>query len=210
MDSVSKQTLALAALAQAGFLVHQLAQHGLAAQDKQLTLIKSLFELNPGSVAEIYGKPANLRLGLQLIVEIIEDGTSSPANAETVRYLLGLLYLQQKLARNPAMLGNIRDGLQALVQRFPKDSLSDEPALLTELAKLYQDNISRIGKRIQVRGDMRFLQNDQVAGKVRVMLFAGIRAAMLWHQLGGKRWHLLFYRRQILAAAKALLGRPQL
>ena len=180
MTPLHKQTLALAAVAQAGFLVHQLAQHGLAAQDKLNPLINSLFALNPGSVTDIYGEPGKLRLGLQLIVEIIEDGTSSPANAETVRYVLGLLHLQQQLSRNTPMLDAIGSALTALGQRFQDDSRTEDAALLKELAKLYQGSISKLGKRIQVRGDMRFLQNENVADKVRVMLFAGIRAAVLW------------------------------
>ncbi|HWK54262.1 MAG TPA: DUF489 family protein, partial [Hyphomicrobiales bacterium] len=74
-----RRTLAIAGVVQASFLTHQLAQHGLAAQDKLAPLVGSLFVLTPRSVADIYGPPARLRLGLQLLVEIIEDGTASPA-----------------------------------------------------------------------------------------------------------------------------------
>ncbi|MCG6895781.1 MAG: DUF489 family protein, partial [Thiocapsa sp.] len=36
---------------------------------------------------------------------------------------------------------------------------------------------------------------------------AGIRAAMLWRQVGGGRWHILFRSKQILADARRYLER---
>ncbi|HKM37225.1 MAG TPA: DUF489 family protein, partial [Thiopseudomonas sp.] len=36
------------------------------------------------------------------------------------------------------------------------------------------------------------------AAKVRALLFAGIRSARLWRQLGGRRWHLLTKRGAML------------
>ncbi|MGH8578792.1 MAG: DUF489 family protein [Gammaproteobacteria bacterium] len=33
---------------------------------------------------------------------------------------------------------------------------------------------------------------------------AGVRAATLWHQVGGRRWHLLFYRRNMLRALEQI------
>jgi high frequency lysogenization protein len=209
MDADQKQALALAGATQAGFLVYQLAHHGLAAQDKLAPLVKSLFVTSPRDVVEVYGDASRLRLGLQLMVEIIEDGTASQANAEAVRYVLGLLYLQSRLQGNNTMLDQLRSGIAGIAQRHPEDQRIEDPSL-RELAKLYQDTISHLGRRIQVRGDMRFLQNDYVADKVRVTLLAGIRSAWLWHQVGGRRWHLLLRRKRLLAAARQLLSRPQL
>ncbi|MGH8570919.1 MAG: DUF489 family protein, partial [Gammaproteobacteria bacterium] len=36
--------------------------------------------------------------------------------------------------------------------------------------------------------------------KIRAVLLAGVRAAMLWHQIGGRRWHLPVFRKRILRA----------
>lgn len=203
------RALALAGVVQASFMAHQLAQHGLAAQDKLAPLVGSLFVLTPRAITDIYGPVARLRLGLQLMVEIIEDGTASPANAETMRYALSLLYLQGRLRTNTAMLEQIRGGIETVATTHPAEQRLEQ-ACLHDLAQLYQNTVSQAGKRIQVRGDMRFLQNDAVADKVRVTLFAGIRAAVLWHQLGGRRWQLLLQRKQLLANARLLLSQPQL
>jgi high frequency lysogenization protein len=53
---------------------------------------------------------------------------------------------------------------------------------------------------------MQRLQNENLAAKIRVLLFAGVRAAVLWQQCGGKRWHLLFQRKRISADLKRLLS----
>jgi high frequency lysogenization protein len=68
---------------------------------------------------------------------------------------------------------------------------------------MYQDTLSKLSFRIQVHGDSRFLQQPQVANQVRAILMSGIRAAMLWRQLGGKRWHLIFKRKALLNALES-------
>jgi high frequency lysogenization protein len=57
-----------------------------------------------------------------------------------------------------------------------------------------------------VRGDVNYLKNELIACKVRAALFAGIRSAVLWRQVGGKRWHLLFRRKHIAKAIAQFLA----
>ena len=76
-----------------------------------------------------------------------------------------------------------------------------------QLATLYQDTISRLAHRIQVEGQMDYLQNEYVANRVRSLLLAGIRSAVLWHQLGGRRWRLIFYRKRVQETAGSLRRR---
>jgi len=45
-----------------------------------------------------------------------------------------------------------------------------------------------------------------LANKIRTLLLAGIRAAVLWRQMGGNRWQLLFSRKDIINDAKMLIG----
>ena len=55
-------------------------------------------------------------------------------------------------------------------------------------------------------GNPTYLQNSHTANKVRALLLAGIRAAILWRQVGGKRWHLLIARNRYQKACQQLLG----
>jgi CII-binding regulator of phage lambda lysogenization HflD len=43
-------------------------------------------------------------------------------------------------------------------------------------------------------------------GKVRASLLAGIRAAVLWHQVGGGRLQLMFSRNRLTTQAKQILA----
>ena len=59
--------------------------------------------------------------------------------------------------------------------------------------------------RIQVTGDVRHLQNPLVVHKIRAILLAGIRSALLWRQVGGKRWHFIVYRKKLLETIKTII-----
>ncbi|MDR6354241.1 CII-binding regulator of phage lambda lysogenization HflD [Pseudomonas psychrotolerans] len=63
---------------------------------------------------------------------------------------------------------------------------------------LYEDTLSTFKQRIQVHGEMRYLQQSATASRVRALLLAGIRSARLWRQLGGHRWQLVLNRRKLL------------
>ncbi|HSX19775.1 MAG TPA: DUF489 family protein, partial [Gammaproteobacteria bacterium] len=41
--------------------------------------------------------------------------------------------------------------------------------------------------------------------KIRTILLAGVRSAVLWRQLGGSRWQLTFGKKTLLQDAQALL-----
>ena len=64
--------------------------------------------------------------------------------------------------------------------------------------------IRTLGKRIQVTGNPELLKLDETANNIRTLLLGGVRFAWLWQQLGGRRWHLVFKRKQLLRAMEAL------
>ena len=80
------------------------------------------------------------------------------------------------------------------------------PTVIAAVAQLYQDTVSTFSFRIQVTGEPRHLQNSDNANKVRALLLAGIRAAILWRQVGGKRWQLLLFRSRVGKSARKILG----
>ena len=68
----------------------------------------------------------------------------------------------------------------------------ESDTIISALAGIYVDVVSPLGPRIQVTGSPAILQNPQVQAKVRATLLAGIRAAVLWQQVGGSRLQLMF------------------
>ena len=215
------QVVALAAIAQSAALVAKLAVHGNASQTELIASVNPLLVLNPKSEADVYPNLGHFNLGLRTLGDMFTQ-VRSPANASLIRYTLGMLLIRNKLDVNPIMQTNIRNGLQPIrpLLLVPEnatpwrmeDAKKTEGQLRQEqtfehLAKLYQDTISTLPHRIQVQGQVDYLQNDYVATRVRSLLLAGIRSAVLWHQLGGRRWRLIFYRKRVQETASSLRQR---
>jgi len=215
------QVVALAAVVQSAALVTKLAVHGNASQTELIASVNPLLMLNPRSEADVYPNLGHLNLGLRSLSDMFSQ-LRSPENASLVRYTLGMLLLRSKLDSNTLMQADIRDGLQSVqpLHLIPEnttpwrmedtektDGQLRQEQTFEQLAKLYQDTISTLPHRIQVQGQVDYLQNEYVANRVRSLLLAGIRSAVLWHQLGGRRWRLIFYRKRVQETATALRRR---
>jgi high frequency lysogenization protein len=215
------QVIALAAVAQSAALVSKLAVHGNASQTELLASVNPLLALNPRSESDVYPNLGHLNLGLRTLDDMFSQVRSSE-NASLVRYTLGMMLIRNKLDANSVMQTNIRDGLQSIQPlllipenstpwRMEETEKTDgqlrQEQTFEQLATLYQDTISKLSHRIQVHGQVDYLQNEYVSNRVRALLLAGIRSAVLWHQLGGRRWRLIFYRKRVQETANALRRR---
>jgi len=207
MEKHIQQSIALAGMAQAAYLVNQLGQQGNAAQDKLNTCLNSLFVTKPESTLSIYGDLKQIKLGLNILDEVFGNESSDLKSPELMRYLISVIHLQGRLSSQPEMLARIGKELVLIEDQYgdsPYDFL-DFPEILERLAELYQQTISTLPFRIQVKGKMQYLQNPLVANTIRASLLAAIRSAVLWQQLGGRRWHFLIYRKRIKRAVSSLL-----
>ncbi len=215
------QVVALAAVAQSAALVTKLAVHGNASQTELLASVNPLLVLNPRSEADVYPNLSHLNLGLRTLHDMFTQ-VRSPENASLVRYTLGMLVLRNKLDQNGAMQDRIRARLQSIQPlhllaenatpwRMDETEKSDaqlrQEQTFEQIATLYQDTISTLAHRIHVQGQVDYLQNDYVANRIRSLLLAGIRSAVLWHQLGGRRWRLILYRKRVQETASKLRRR---
>lgn len=195
------RNIALAATTQCALLVHELATKGDVDARQLRACVDPLLVLDPKSTSDVYPNVAAFSTGLNALQQAF-SGDNGKQNPEAVRYLLGMTVLQQKLSRMSGLQTKIRKGLQTA--QSSDTGYSDEgetnPVVdfpYAETARLYQNTISTLSYRIHVAGNPEHLRNQQVADKIRTLLLAGIRSAVLWQQLGGRRWHLLFYRKQI-------------
>ncbi|MDT8428776.1 MAG: high frequency lysogenization protein HflD [Pseudomonadales bacterium] len=204
LNTQQYQTLALAAAAQSATLVHELASLGNADEASMACCLRPLLILDAESTSDIYPRPAGFNMGLDALQKIYGDRGPGQHN-HVIRYLSGLLVLQKSLASQTRVQQAIREGLvqlqqvrQARIETDP-DSVDEFTAAdYTAFSQLYQETISTLSYRIHVAGNPEYLRNQAIADKIRSLLFAGIRSAMLWQQLGGRRWQLLFSRKRIL------------
>jgi high frequency lysogenization protein len=73
------------------------------------------------------------------------------------------------------------------------------------LAEVYASTLSTLKPRVMVTGTPAHLQQKANVDRVRSALLASARSAVLWHQLGGRQWQLLIYRKQCAMLARGLL-----
>lgn len=202
--SLHDQTLALAGLFQAAALVHQVAHKGTCNEESMETCIRSLFATDPASTLDVYGgELSDIREGLEALSTSLAQ-QSRPQDVEIIRYVLNLIQLESQLRRKPDMLdviGNRIDQARHTAGHFGYVHSN----LIGNLASIYGDTISTFRLRIQVSGNPQVLQQDENAAKVRALLLAGIRSAVLWRQSGGHRWQLIFKRTTVIQHARELL-----
>lgn len=203
------RTLALAALFQIGNLVRDLAWRGRCDEHEFAVMVNSLFAFDAETPAAIYRGEVNLRTGLELVdVQLRSGGGSKPPEMEITRYAIGLIFLERKLNARPDMLDELGEGLKS-AERQVEYFHVDHDSVIARLAEVYQETISQLGPRILVQGDQTHLSSQLIASRIRTVLLAGIRAAVLWRQASGSRWKLLFGRKRMIKEARDLLQRLQ-
>ena len=193
-----QQLLALAAVFEAAQLADDVAQRGDCDPKAFEGLIAGVMALHADDLDSIYAQPDQLREGVSLLNRSLNKD-SRGANLRPLNYGLALLHLAGKLRKNEDTVSILRNRLLALSgQQAHFDKFSDD-AFCHRIAGIYVDTLGTFRFRIQVKGDPAHLQDDDKAARIRALFLAGVRAAFLWHQLGGRRWHLLFHRKRLLS-----------
>ena len=120
---------------------------------------------------------------------------------EASKYLISLFFtglLRQPMAASQRRM--IDSLCTTVVNSSPKSGV------MANLAGIYTDTLSTFAFRIHITGKQNYLTNINNTNKIRTLLLAGVRAAVLWRQMGGNRWQLLLSRKQIVDDAKLLLN----
>jgi high frequency lysogenization protein len=196
------RTIALAGIYQAAALVQQIARQGMAEEKALSCSIHSLFQVDAATTADVFGGVDGLRLGLRTLW----NQTVGPdtRNNQITSYLLGLIHLERKLSKKAARLDQIHTEIL-----LTKDTLIHFSQLhtniLARLAEIYSIHISSMQPRIMVSGEPLYLENQDNVNKIRSLLLAGIRAAMLWRQTGGRRRQLLLNKASYRESGKQIL-----
>jgi high frequency lysogenization protein len=199
--------IAFAGIYQAAYCVRQIARQGTVDTRIMEPCIYSLFQIDTPTVAAAFGPSGAVASGARQIVAQLTAGSKSgpPRDQELLRYVVTLIKLERALSGRRDMLETIRAGIDAIAAARDDGPLLD-PSLLASLAAIYSDTVSHLSPRIIVKGEPLHLKNPDNQNRIRSNLLAGIRAAMLWRQVGGRRWQILFGQRQLLESARGYLA----
>jgi len=203
------RTLALAGLFQSARLAQELAREGRTNSSAFITSIQALTMIDSPSTDAVYGGARGVALGLELLRNKL-GGVTDAGDVEIAKYVISMIHLEGQLRRHPEMQDAIRRGIEAIQSQMKffeaeENGEGVHPRLVEKLAELYSQTISTLTPRIMVDGEHGHLSNPLIAAKVRAALFAGIRSAFLWRQLGGNRWQLLLSRKKIAGEAAKIL-----
>jgi high frequency lysogenization protein len=208
-----EHAMALGGLFQAVTLVQQVAREGNVDPEPFESSITSIFRIDADSTDAVYGSSARLARGLQILCRQL-GREKSLQDAELMRYAVSLLFLERQLMRNPKMLDKVRSGIDTATQQSEHFSVTHEN-VLARLADTYASTVSQLQPRIMVQGKPEYLNTPANANRIRALLLAGMRSAVLWRQLGGNRLRLLWTRKSIVRCAQQMLdggaesiGRP--
>lgn len=202
-----KRALALSGLLQACHLVSSLARTGIVSQDAMDQSLRSIFVTNPESISEVYEGTRGVRTGLRLASDFLRR-LNVGEDVDTVRYVLAAIGLERKLSGRPELLRQLGAEISRVdeARMLAQDgSRALDAQVVSSLARVYESTLSTIEPRIRISGKRNFLAMQENVDRIRALLLAAIRSAVLYHQVGGRRWHLLFARRALLDGAQNYL-----
>ncbi len=201
--SIHVQVMALAAIAQAISQVQAIARGDITSPRDIATCLQSIAEQNPTDAMDIYGgQLRNLQNGYKILQQQLTG--NGVKDVEITRYGMAVLILEKALSANADVKQAIGRRIERLQQQLQHFQITDD-TLIASIADIYVEHISPLGNRIQVAGSPDQLKQTAVQQKIRALLLAAVRGAVLWRQAGGRRYHFLLNRKALLQEISAVL-----
>lgn len=203
-NPILDRTLAFAGVCQCAKLIQDLAEKGHCDTDALQTSLKSILVTDPVTTKDACGEEYELILGLRTFIDGLDNSASGNS---LMRYIIGILTLEKKLRVDEQADRQLTMRLASAKHEFELDQNVQSPNMLATFASMYLDIISPLGPRIQVQGEPAVLKQEINQQKVRAILLAGVRNAVLWRQVGGQRRHLILGRKRMVQQANILIAR---
>lgn len=200
---MKERIMALAGIFQATELVRQAANHGTWSGYAADTCLDSLLAIEADSVEDIFGSADRLRLGAETLVSVLQGDRRY---MESLGYAVSIMQLENNFRKKPKMqtlIGTELISIAAIDDGTEIHEIKDLQA--KKIAGLYTQTISTLSPRIVINGRPQHLQIDRTVEWIRTLLFAGLRSAVLWRQMGGGRFSLMFGRKKMLEQVETLL-----
>ena len=198
----SDSVIALAGLCQAIHCVKDISKDGQTDQVDMDIMLESILKTESDSTESIFNSHKYLTTGFKTLIDLLSGPRT---DADLSRYLVSVLSLQKRFS-NDTNMQQVMSSRVAQAKRLHEYQETIDQDLIEQLAHIYKDTISTYPTKIQVSGNSQFLQQPANQSKIRALLLAAIRSAVLWNQVGGKKRHFLFSKAKIVDTAKAFLA----
>lgn len=215
MPNIKGETMALGALFQCCGQITRVASTGYFDELAASCVLRAMLVTDPKTLEDIYDPP-QLATGLRLMLEALGNspGDKTREIIDITKIAFKIIALELSIERSAgvfARMGGEIDRIRALAgQEDPNCTAPDCRIVLKqdyvrEYAVLYQSLISPNFTKLIIYGEAAVLSRTENQEKIRALILAGIRAALLWRQEGGRRRWLFFRRKAILDYARNLL-----
>lgn len=196
---LDQQVVALAGVTQAAVFVDWVANARDPQPQASQALLRPVLIQDVPDLRDLVPDLSRFEVGLETLSTMLTaPGTEV---VQPARYLLNILEIARRLRGRPSLVERLRNEIAANANAFSGDETESraaperDAALAQLLADIYLNTVSKMPRRVQVVGVPERLQQPKVAAHIRALLLSGVRFAWLWHQLGGRRWHLVTRRR---------------
>ncbi len=215
MTDIKAESIALGALFQACTQIHRIANTGFSDDLACACLYRAILVTEPRVVEDIYD-PKALNVGFCQLLESFDkaDANKTADSIAITKMALKLMSLTRGIETWAKIFQRLSDDIDSIKNTI----LATTPDFLTASADVInnQDNIRLFGNlyqslispnfpKLMIFGEERFLRDTDNQEKIRALLLCGIRALILWRQMGGRRRFLIFRRKKILEYIKSLL-----
>ena len=206
--------LALASVFQAAGLAYAFASQGSAAinghQEAFDALLKSALS-DESDIRKRLGNIDNLLIGIKYLESRIGKVTlrkalpKTKSPSEIDRYVAALMRIERNVYTKPNLVDLISQQKKTLSQRVTFfDQRYRHPSILAGMASIYVETAGTLRTRLTIKGQQATLTDPTNVDCIRACLFAGIQAAHIWHDLGGRPWQLIFGRRAMIEDIRLL------
>jgi len=197
------KTLALAGIFQAANLVDSLSTTGEVPEQSFTESINSIFQTNPQSVSEVFDAECQAELGV-CALQIALSNSQDKYAARWLKYSKALIRVEKIISRRHELHSIIKTRIEHHKRHSDLFGSVTSRAVISKLGSLYVDTAGMSKHRIIVRGRPSLLMTPVQKEKLCALLFAGIRSAHLWRELGGSEWELTFRKKRILSTAHSM------
>jgi len=182
----------LCAIFQCSYLIDQVSISNFENLSDIEMLINSVY-ITESNAKEIYYNETKLIDGLITLKKIL-NGKNDISLVNIQKYALSSIILEKKINK----INNLKNLIRKKIDNYHNNSIMSENLnyQIEYSEQIYKEHISLIKPKVIISGTKEYLEKN--SSLIRALLLSSIRAAFLWNELGGSKWHLMFKRNEIL------------
>ena len=185
--------ISLCAIFQCSYLIDQASVSNFENISDIEMLIKSIYITKSLKTKDIYYDETKLIDGLTSLKKVLH-GKNDASLLNIQKYVLSSIILQKKINK----INNLKNLIRKKIDNYHNNSMISENLnyQIKYSEQIYKEYISLIKPRVIISGTKEYLEKN--SSLIRALLLSSIRAAFLWNELSGSKWHLILKRKEIL------------